>query len=223
MRKMLRFAAAMLLALLVLTVGRERATAQTKTLDKLGALEVGGPAPDFRGLAFDDRLFHLKGIIKSRKKPPKFVVVSFWSTTCKHCRQGLLALDRIAAELGPDQVHFVLVSCDPEPDQEEDRKVSLSNHVKNLRKWLTEAGLKHHWGEKKRMWLLWDPDLAIASRYQVFAGSQLTLPHTFVISRKGNLSRIISSEGDDFEEIVRKAMGGVDRTGGSKHDGKKNP
>jgi peroxiredoxin len=217
-RQLLGIFGVVLVATLGLTAGWERAAAQTKTLDNLGSLEVGGAAPDFSALAFDDRLFHLKGLLK-RRKPAQFVVVSFWSTTCKHCRQGLQVLDGLAAELGSDRVHFVLVSCDPEPDQEEGRSVSLSTHARNLRKWLTEAGLKLHDG-KGKMWLLWDPDLAIARRYQVYAEGLLTLPCTFVITREGQLSRIISSEGDDFKEIIRKAVGGDDPAGGRKHDGR---
>jgi len=190
--------------------------AKSVVLSKLGTLESGGESPDFSALAFDDRVFHLKGLLKE-KKGPEFVVISFWSTTCKHCRKGLLGMDRLAGSNETRGVHFVLVSCDPKAES----GGGTAGYLVGLRRWLDEAGLKNHWKKTKRMWLLWDPDLAIAKRFQVFRKSQLTLPHTFVISREGHLVRIISGEGEDFDKVLRDALGLKGHEGGSVNDSRK--
>lgn len=182
----------------------EPVSGQTTVLDSLGKLKVGGEAPNFSGLDSRDRVFNLKKVLSQRGKAPRFVVVSFWSKDCKPCRKGLLALDRLAARLERKKVRFVLISCDPIPEGQADSGAAMEQHVRGLDKWLRKLGLKHHGKKKGHLRLLWDPDLSIARRYQVFGKGGLTLPHTFVIRRDRTIVGIISNEGDDFEDVVRK-------------------
>jgi len=187
--------------------------AQQPDRPKTVELDEGARAPNFSGFTFDERVFHLKGLLAKKKRAPRFVVVSFWSTTCKHCRKGLRVLDTLLTESSRNKIHVVLVACDQESESANPNGTQ-DDHLKLLMEWLDQAGVKSHRNRDGRSWFLRDPDLAIATRYGVFSAGQLTLPQTFVVDRKRKVVRVFAGEGKDFEEEIRAAVKRKRRKGG---------
>lgn len=96
-----RFAAAALVAVLLLAAGLARTAVAAEKHDLLGR-----PAPDLvaRGLDGQNvRISEFRGQV---------VVVSFWSGACNTCRAQLEALDRIAATYGSAGLAVIGVNLD---------------------------------------------------------------------------------------------------------------
>lgn len=116
---------------------------------------LGGPAPDFDlprlGEAESGPRFRLS------EQRGKLVVVDFWATWCKPCRESFPVYERMAQERAADTV-FVGVSVDEEPG--------------GIPAFLEETGATFP--------VTWDEGQSVSAAYQ-----PPTMPTTFVVDRHG--------------------------------------
>lgn len=162
----------------------------TAVLERQGTLVKGATAPGLGGWSLDGkRVLGWDALMKGGDgKPGRPLVVSFFSTTCKPCREGLVRLHRLAAD-HRDGFQVVLVAAGDEAGAAAGYLAGLGVEV------LAMA----------------DPYQAIAQRWGVAVreGGGLTaqLPRTFVVGPDRVIRRILGAEGPDFEAVIVGAAG----------------
>ena len=112
--------------------------------------------------------------------PASAVVISFFATWCKNCKEQLPVIERVVASLAGKGVRGVLV------DYGEDPELAASFAAT----------------QKLRLPIIPDRFTKIAVRL----GVDQTLPRTFVVSHDGMVRTIFDHEGDDFEKALRTAV-----------------
>jgi len=166
---------------LSLLVAATTVAAPSRTLQALGPLKVGKPCPTFGGFTLGNEPLSLAKLLKPAKgEPASAVVISFFATYCKACKEKLPSIERVVAGLKDKGVRGVLV------DYGED------------------ADLAAPFVQAQRLSLpvILDKFVKIAERL----GIDKTLPRTLVVDRKGEVTAIFEQEGDDFEEVLRQAV-----------------
>ena len=153
----------------------------TKTIQQMGPAKVGAACPTFGGFTLEGDALSIAKLLKPTKgEPASAVVISFFATYCKPCKERLPSVERVVAGLKDKGVRGVLI------DYGEDAEPA-SQFAKSL-------GL--------RLPVIPDKFAKIAERL----GVDKTLPRTFVVDRRGAVSTIFETEGDDFEQALRAAV-----------------
>jgi peroxiredoxin len=153
---------------------------KSRTTSASGPLKVGSPCPSFAGFALDGQMLSLSQMLK--QAPDTVLVVSFFATWCKPCRQRLPVLMQVVDSLRDKGARGVLVAYGE------------------------TAEVVKPFAEENKLTLpiILDPFTKIAGRL----GVDKALPRTVVIDAKGNVRTIFESEGDDFEQALRQAIAG---------------
>ena len=133
---------------------------------------IGAVAPDFEWLGDDG------GPVRLSDHRGKVVVVNFWATWCRPCREEMPALQRVARS-EPDIVFLA---------------VDLQESGDKARSFLEQLGLD-------RLELVLDTDARTTRRYGV-----LSLPSTFFLDREGTI-RHLDLGGPMTEEQIRTGIG----------------
>jgi len=155
--------------------------APSRTVNQAGPLKVGNPCPSFGGYTLNNDMLSLSKLLSPPKgSPASALVISFFATYCKACKDQLPVIERVVASLAGQGVRGVLVDYGEEPD------VAAS---------FAET-------QKLRLPIIADRFTKIAARL----GVGQTLPRTLVVSRDGNVRTIFEHEGDDFEKALRTAV-----------------
>jgi thiol-disulfide isomerase/thioredoxin len=155
--------------------------APSRTVDEAGPLKVGKPCPSFGGYALNNDMLSLAKLLNPPKgSPASAVVISFFATWCKPCKEQLPIIERVVASLAGKGARGVLVDYGEEPD------VAAS---------FAET-------QKLRLPIIPDRFTKIAVRL----GVGQKLPRTLVVGPDGNVRTIFEHEGDDFEKALRVAL-----------------
>jgi thiol-disulfide isomerase/thioredoxin len=155
--------------------------APSRTVDEAGPLKVGKPCPSFGGYALNNDMLSLSKLLNPPKAAPaSAVVVSFFATWCKPCKEQLPVIERVLASLAGKNVRGVLVDFGEDPDV-------VAPFAES---------------QKLRLPIIADRFTKIAVRL----GVDQKLPRTFVVGREGNVRAIFEHEGDDFEKALRMAI-----------------
>ena len=110
------------------------------TVEAIGALRVGAPAPDFSVPDLDGAVVSLASM-----QPRKTVLIEFWATWCPPCRMVLATLRRMQDTLREHDVEVLSVNQAESPSQ--------------VRSFVDSEGMPFH--------VLIDADGSVAQRYQV--------------------------------------------------------
>jgi len=157
------------------------AAAPTRTIQQLGPVKVGAACPSFGGFTLEGEALSLAKLLKPAKgEPATAVVISFFATYCKVCKERLPSIERVVGRQKDKGARGVLI------DYAED------------------AELASQFAQAQRLRLPVIPDKfgKIAERL----GVDKTLPRTFVVDRKGAVVMIFDLEGDDFEQALSAAV-----------------
>ena len=155
--------------------------APSRTVNEAGPLKVGKPCPSFGGYGLNNDMLSLAKLLNPPKgSPASAVVISFFATWCKNCKEQLPVIERVVASLAGKGVRGVLV------DYGEDPELAASFAAT----------------QKLRLPIIPDRFTKIAVRL----GVDQTLPRTFVVSHDGMVRTIFDHEGDDFEKALRTAV-----------------
>jgi peroxiredoxin len=146
--------------------------------------------PDFAGIELSKpgaEVISLDDVINlSKDFPEGRVVLNFFSTTCIPCLEGLTELQANSDQLKKEGINVLLVA--------------VGDTRETIRKYLTKKGLTFV--------CVWDRSGQISKNYGVIPpGGDLSsakVPLTAVADNKGKLLRIITAEGDDYLEQIRK-------------------
>lgn len=169
--------------------------AKTVELDRLGVTKRCDRAPGLMGwLARERRVF---GVAKLLKRDPlaRAVVVSFFATWCKPCREGLQQLQRAAPELRTRGGRVLLVAVPPFDEGDPPGA------------WLDGLGV--------RLPAIHDKFGALTERWlherRGMAAATVTLPRTVVLNRNGRLVAVFGQEGADFPVRLQQAVERADK------------
>ena len=166
------------------------------TVDRLGPVQVGKPAPPFGAerldgkgvIGLDDLLGRERG---DEARGGRAVVVSFFATWCKPCKPGLKVLQAEADALHGRGLRVALVA--------------VGQRGSKPRDWLRDLGIT--------MPAVGDHFYSVSERYGVAVrakpgqpGEPASLPRTFVIDREGVVRVIYADERGDFAGHLRRAL-----------------
>jgi len=157
---------------------------------KSGPVEVAKPFPSFAGWGLDGTMVSLKRLVEKPRgggEATRAVVVSFFATWCKPCKKNLPPLARAVAAAGPG-VKTVLVDFGPE-------------EAEKVKGFLAELEVTAP--------VLLDPYLKVSGR----CGVTESLPRTFVLDGKGNVTAIFVHEGSDFEKALASELAKIPAPG----------
>ena len=155
--------------------------APSRTVNEAGPLKVGKPCPSFGGYGLNNDMLSLAKLLNPPKgSPASAVVISFFATWCKNCKEQLPVIERVVASLAGKGVRGVLVDYGEDPEL-------AGSFAAN---------------QKLRLPIIPDRFTKIAVRL----GVDQTLPRTFVVSHDGIVRTIFDHEGDDFEKALRTAV-----------------
>jgi peroxiredoxin len=112
--------------------------------------------------------------------PASAVVISFFATWCKACKEQLPVIERVVASLEAKGARGVLVD--------------FGENAETVTPFAESQQL--------RLPVLPDPFTKIAMRL----GVDQKLPRTLVVGRDGTVRAIFEHEGDDFEKALRMAV-----------------
>ena len=164
--------------------------AQSTVLQASGKAYVGKALPDFAGIDLSRsgaEVLALQDILDQAKiLPDGRVVLVFFATTCVPCREGLLAMQAQAAQLKKDGVVVLMVAVGGSGD--ETRAFIAANKLGFPCVWDKSGQVSRNFGVIPE-----GGDLAAAR-----------VPLTAVADGKGKLLRVITAEGDDYLDLVRK-------------------
>lgn len=151
----------------------------SKTIDKLGPVEVSKEFPTFGTYDLSGNYISFKSL----QKQNKVMVVSYFATWCKPCRIGLPIIEKVAQN-DPNTV-AVYIDLGEEPAT-----------VKQMAK---ELGLNST--------IMIDKFQSIGTRHGVvIEGEDVVLPRTFVLAPDGTVKVIFTEEGEDFEGALLNAI-----------------
>ncbi len=174
-------AAAFLAGLACVVVTMAATAAPSRTVNEAGPLKVGRLCPSFAGYALHNDMVSLAKLLKPAKGTvASAVVISFFATWCKACREQLPVIERVVASLDARGARGVLVDFGENAE-------TVTPFAESL---------------QLRLPILPDPFTKIAVRL----GVDQKLPRTLVVGRDGNVRAIFEHEGDDFEKALRKAV-----------------
>jgi peroxiredoxin len=174
-------ATAFLVGLACVVIATATAAAPSRTVDEAGPLKVGKPCPSFGGFALHNDMVSLAKLLKPAKgTPASAVVISFFATYCKACKEQLPVVERVVASLAPKGARGVLVD--------------FGENAETVTPFAESQQLQ--------LPILPDPFAKISARL----GVDQKLPRTLVVGRDGNVHAIFEHEGDDFEKALRKAV-----------------
>ncbi len=186
-----------LLAMLVFLLPPAPATAS--------APKTGQKAPQFAAMDQHATPFNLKKSASSLKNGGA-VVLLFWSTTCKSCKNGLKAAEELAKDPAMEHNRFVLVTCDqPDIPKEQRNSQVIRSFLSASIQTLVSFGLS---GVKigGKLKVLWDVDLQIARKYGIFDGNELKLPLVVVVDRGRFVRAIWTEEDSTFKRVLTDAL-----------------
>lgn len=162
------------------------APASTVSLDRLGPVAVGAPAPWFAGWTLDDTVINRTRVVDKAAKTQRGVALVFFATWCKPCVRGLDALAAARARLDAAGVTLLLVD--------------FREEAATVRPFLAARGL----GDAA---VLLDKFGRAATAFGVSDGRSARLPRTVVLDAQGVVRGIFAAEGPDYVERVLGALG----------------
>ncbi len=146
------------------------------SVDTLGNLKVGQPAPDF---TLQDLAGH--PVMLSADQGRAVVLMDFWATWCGPCLERLPHVQALADDPALGSKGLVVIAID-ERENAGDVRAFLAAHPADLTIALDR------WGD-------------VAGRYHVSG-----LPATFVIGRDGKIAAAIGAEAGDADRQLRQAV-----------------
>ena len=153
----------------------------SRTVNEAGPLKVGKACPSFGGYALHNDMLSLAKLLNPPKgTPASAVVISFFATWCKACKEQLPVIERVVASLEAKGARGVLVD--------------FGENAETVTPFAESQQL--------RLPVLPDPFTKIAMRL----GVDQKLPRTLVVGRDGTVRAIFEHEGDDFEKALRMAV-----------------
>jgi thiol-disulfide isomerase/thioredoxin len=174
-------ATAFLAGLVCAALATTTVAAPSRTVNEVGPLKVGSPCPSFGGYALNNDMLSLSKLLNpSKGSPASAVVISFFATWCKPCKEQLPVIERVVASMAGRGVRGVLV------DFGEDSDVAAP---------FAES-------QKLHLPIIADRFTKIAARL----GVDQKLPRTLVVGRDGVVRTIFEHEGDDFDKALRMAV-----------------
>lgn len=159
----------------------------TVTVQQLGPVAVGQPFPSFGGLTLDGTRWTLTATQRSEQ----YIVVSYMASWCAPCRVGLPIIDKVVSESDKTTAVYIAIG--------ESSNVPVQQMAVDLQ--LTQP-------------ILWDKFQLFGQRHGVIGkGQPAELPKTFVIAPDGTVVAIVTTEGPDFESVLRGIL-----TAGKPHE-----
>jgi peroxiredoxin len=155
--------------------------APTRTVQQLGPVKVGAACPTFGGFTLENEPLSLAKLLKPGKgEPATVVVISFFASYCKVCKERLPSIERVVERLRNKGARGVLI------DYGED----------------AETASQFAQAQGLHLPVIADKFAKISERL----GVDKTLPRTFVVDRQGVVTTIFDLEGDDFEKTLSMAV-----------------
>ncbi len=150
----------------------------------LAFLSISVSAKELSGKAPDFSTKTLTGeTVKLSDYKGKVVMINFWASWCAPCRQEMPLLEEISKEM--EKAGFVLLG------------LNIDEEVSDAKDFLKTSPVTFP--------ILLDPEGKVAELYQV-----QTMPSSFFIDRKGNLSHLHSGykpgEEDDYRKVIKKLL-----------------
>lgn len=153
---------------------------RTVTVQQLGPISVGEPFPSFGGLTLDGTRWTLTGSQQSGQ----YLVVSYMASWCAPCRVGLPIIDTVVSEMPTVTAVYVAIG--------ESSDVPIRQMASDLK--LTQP-------------ILWDKFQLFGQRHGVITkGQPAVLPKTFIVAPDGTVMAIVTTEGSDFESLLRNTL-----------------
>lgn len=160
----------------------------TATASKMGPIRVGEKLPDFTRPANNGQRVSLNRLLQPPRQPASdAIVISFFTTYCKPCRESLPILQRLLRE-GSGRTHRGLLVAVREPSPV-------------VTPWLASLGVD--------VQSISDTAGVLSTLYGVDGGS---VPKTIVADRNGIVTTIFTTEGADFESALRNAINMASKT-----------
>mgnify|MGYP000501214504 CR=1 FL=1 len=155
-------------------------SSRTATVQQLGPISVGEPLPSFGGLTLDGTRWTLT----ASQQSGQYLVVSYMASWCAPCRVGLPIIDRFVSEVPNATAVYVAIG--------ESSDVPIRQMASDLH--LTQP-------------ILWDKFQLFGQRHGVITkGQPAVLPKTFIIAPDGTVMAIVTTEGSDFEFLLRNTL-----------------
>ncbi len=152
----------------------------TKTVNSLGPLQVQTEFPTFGGFDLEGNYVSLQTLLAKEH----IIVISYFATWCEPCRIGMPIIEKVVSE--QPKVSSIFIGLG--------ERSSLP--VELLLKELNIDGV-----------VLLDKFKKMGERHGVVLNKgEVILPRTFIVSKTGILETIVTTEGSDFEEILRKEI-----------------
>ncbi len=150
----------------------------------LAFLSFSVSAKDLSGKAPEFSAKTLTGeTVKLSDYKGKVVMINFWASWCGPCRQEMPLLEEMSKEM--EKAGFVLLG------------LNIDEEVGDAKDFLKTSPVTFP--------VLLDPEGKVAELYQV-----QTMPSSFFIDRKGNLSHLHSGykpgEEDDYRKVIKKLL-----------------
>lgn len=153
----------------------------TQSVEESGPVRVGQPIKRFGGFTLSQARFSLSAWLEAAQTQQNGpIVVSFFATWCKPCQKGLPTLEIVVNSLEQHGVRAIIVAH--------------GQDAETVRPFVERLNLK--------LPVLLDPFMEISKRL----GVDKAIPRTFVLDTKGTVRAIFTSEGDDFEEVLRASL-----------------
>jgi len=153
----------------------------SRVVDAVGPLKVGKACPSFGGYTPQNDILSLAKLLRpDGAAPASVVVISFFATACKACKERLPSVERVVAALADKGARGVLIDVGDEAD-------AVTAFAQN---------------QKLRLPIILDRFTKIVDRL----GVGQKLPRTLVVGRGGDVRTIFDHEGDDFEQALRSAV-----------------
>jgi thiol-disulfide isomerase/thioredoxin len=144
----------------------------SQTSQILGPVEVAKEFPSFGAYDLNGTYVSLNSLLKQNK----IIVVSYFTTWCAPCREGLPIIEEIAQK-DPNVIGVY---------------IDLGEKPETVKRMATELNLKST--------IIIDKFQSVGKRHGVvIEGQEVILPRSFVLAADGSVKTIFILEGDDFK------------------------
>ncbi len=145
------------------------------------ALSINDPAPLFSLRDSNNKYFHLSDYVHPSKKGVKGIILNFFASYCKPCKNELPVLNSLVDEFGKKGIKIVIVGY----GEDFDKINEMLNEIK-----------------VDKPIILSDVYSRIGAKYGVNG-----LPHTVFIGSDGKVKDIIRGELPNIEKVIREKAG----------------